>query len=171
MALSKKFRNLEHYSAALSEGYQLLPFTFHKLAKGKYLIANLVGEYLLVNKKTLIELVDGNLEPSCPLYNEVKAKHFILDSVSNVALDLLALKYRTKQHPTSQFTRLHIFVVTLRCDYTCKYCQVSRKMEGDDSFDMSEEAAYAALKLVFMSPSKAIKSSSKVVSPCSIFSL
>jgi len=117
----------------------------------------MVGEYIRLNRDDLINLINGGISQSDQLYNELKSKHFIIDEDSSIALDLLALKYRTKQHRVSQFTALHIFVVTLRCDYTCKYCQVSRRMESADDFDMSQETAIAALNLVFMSPSKAIK--------------
>ena len=157
MALSSKFSDLQYYAEALSEGYQLLPFNFHKLKSEIYLVVNLVGEHLIISRKLLIELVEGKLESTNQYYNEFKAKHFIMDCDSNVALDLLSLKVRTKQFPVSQFTALHMFVVTLRCDYTCKYCQVSRRMEGDDSYDMTQGSADSALNLVFKSPSKSIK--------------
>ncbi|PCI54507.1 MAG: His-Xaa-Ser system radical SAM maturase HxsB [Alphaproteobacteria bacterium] len=135
----------------------MLPFAFHKISPDKYIATNIVGEYLTVSRDTLKLLVNGTLLPSHPIYNDAKSKHFIMDRDSDTALDLLALKYRTKQHPISEFTGLHIFVVSLRCDYTCKYCQVSRKMEDVDKFDMSEETARKAVALAFESPSKSIK--------------
>ena len=70
---------------------------------------------------------------------------------------MLALKYRTKAQKISQFTALHIFVVSLRCDYTCQYCQVSRQTDDKTAFDMSEETANRSLDFVFKSPSPAIK--------------
>jgi uncharacterized protein len=157
MALSRKFKSLDYYSEVLSPGYKLLPFNFHKLSKDRYLIANMVGEHLIVDRALLVDLVDGAVTAKHLTYNDLKAKHFIMDEDSTVAVDLLALKFRTKRHAVSQFTALHIFVVTLRCDYSCKYCQVSRRMEGDDSFDMSEETAQRSLELAFMSPSNALK--------------
>lgn len=157
MALSKKFFPLEYYSQPINEGYQLLPFRFHRMKKGDYLITNMVGEHKIVNQELLTRLVEGSVSIEDSEYNDLKAKHILMDQDSNVAIDLLSLKYRTKQYSISQFTALHIFVVSLRCDYTCKYCQVSRRMEGDNSFDMSENTALLALDLVFKSPSKAIK--------------
>ncbi len=156
MGLSKIFHEMDFYAKGVADKYQLLPFTFHKLISN-YLIVNLVGEHLIIERSNLSLLVEGQLELSSELYNDLKAKHFIMDGDSNVAIDLLALKYRTKQHPVSQFTSLHIFVVSLRCDYTCKYCQVSRRMESDGSYDMTENTALKALGLVFESPSKTVK--------------
>lgn len=51
---------------------------------------------------------------------------------------------------------LHIFVVTLRCDHSCQYCQVSRAAADASGFDMSVEAAMSAVDLVFESPSRII---------------
>src|SRR5947207_10724443 len=47
-------------------------------------------------------------------YLDLKAKHFLTDRSSTVALELLATKYGTKRSFFQGFTGLHIFVVTLR---------------------------------------------------------
>jgi sulfatase maturation enzyme AslB (radical SAM superfamily) len=52
---------------------------------------------------------------------------------------------------------LHIFVVSLRCDHSCPYCQVSRQSEDKAAFDMTKEIADKALEFVFRSPSPAVK--------------
>src|SRR5205823_4448614 len=85
-----------------------------------------------------------------------KSKHFLIDGDSNVALDLLPLKLRTKLHRLSEFTGLHIFVVTLRCEHSCPYCQVSRRNDNKPVFDMAKETADKALAMTFRSPSPVI---------------
>ena len=50
----------------------------------------------------------------------------LLDGPPDVPIRMLATKYRTKRSFLSGFTRLHIFVVSLRCEHSCHYCQVSR---------------------------------------------
>ena len=157
MVLSRSFSKLTDFEEALSLGYDLLPFNFHKLSTDKYLCTNMVGEHLYLKKVELAAFIDGKLSYREQKYLELKTKHFLYDSDSDVAIDLLALKLRTKHHRVSQFTALHIFVVTLRCDYTCNYCQVSRRQEGEGAFEMSKDSADAALRLVFMSPAKALK--------------
>ena len=52
---------------------------------------------------------------------------------------------------------MHIFVVTLRCEHTCRYCQVSRQSSAKNEFDMTEESAAQALELAFRSPSPHLK--------------
>ena len=81
----------------------------------------------------------------------------MIDDDSDVALDLLALKVRTKLDQLSDFTALHIFVVSLRCEHSCGYCQVSRQGASAADFDMNEDTADRALDFVFRSPSPGIK--------------
>ena len=90
-------------------------------------------------------------------YRSLKARHFFFGDASRSHLDLLALKYRTRLEPRSAFTALHMFVVTLRCDHSCHYCQVSRQTEDRQSFDTSVSHADKALDLVFRSPSPYLK--------------
>jgi len=157
MALAKRFKQLDHFSLETTGAYNLLPFNFHKLTAEKYFCANLVGEHLFLTQQELKKLVGGTLPTSSDTYLELKSKHFLYGLDSDAAIDLLALKFRTKHHRIAQFTALHIFVVTLRCDYTCQYCQVSRRMEDEGDFDMSHESAEASLEMLFLSPAKSVK--------------
>ena len=56
-----------------------------------------------------------------------------------------------------QITPLHLFVVTLRCEHSCPYCQVSRQSTDRSRYDMSDEIAQRALKIALDSPSGRIK--------------
>lgn len=152
-----RFKSLAHYETPLGRGYKLLPFRFARLEGSDYVLTNEVGEYQILDRDTLEEFVRHRLSPSSPHYADLKSRHFLLDEDSSVTLDLLALKKRTKLHRLSQFTGLHIFVGTLRCEHSCPYCQVSRQSDDKLAFDMSEETADRALALVFRSPSPALK--------------
>jgi uncharacterized protein len=155
--LAKRFAPLTEFRAPERAGYRLLPFRFIALDGERSVMTNMAGEYLVVDRAIVREIVHHQLSSQNPLYDELKSRHFIYDDDSNVALDLLALKYRTKLNRISRFTSLHMFVVTLRCDYTCKYCQVSRQTEDRNSFDMDPETASAAVDMVFRSPAPSIK--------------
>lgn len=155
--LSKKFKPLDSFAGSEELKYSLLPFNLHRISGNEYLIVNMVGEYAYISRDDLFLLKECSVELSSDLYDELLAKHFILNNDSNVACDLLALKFRTKQYAASQFTSLHMFVVTLRCDHTCRYCQVSRREESDNRYEMTEEIALRSLELVFQSPSRVIK--------------
>jgi uncharacterized protein len=157
VTVSNKFKSLIDYNQSLEKGYQLLPFRFIRLDEQRYVVTNLVGEYLILKRDELKQLVDKQLKPDSLLYNNLKSKHFLYDTDSKIALELLAMKFRTKMAPISNFTSLHMFVTTLRCDHSCPYCQVSRQSEDRLAFDMSQKTADKAIDFTFQSPNPAIK--------------
>src|SRR5260370_42504740 len=114
----------ENYSAS-EAGYRLLPFRFLKLDKDKEVLVNEVGELVIGPVGTAQALIRKQLARGSGLYSTLKAKQFLADDSSSPLIDLLATKYRTKYSFIDGFTKLHIFVVTLRCDHSCHYCQVS----------------------------------------------
>lgn len=150
-----KFRPAEFYMA--TGGYALLPFRFSPFGDGTYVLSNLIGEYILMSSNDLRQFCDKKLNWQSRLYNDLKSKHFLIDEDSDVALDLLALKLRTKYQRLPEFTSLHMFVVTLRCEHSCPYCQVSRQSDDKFLYDMSIETAMKSLEMVFCSPSRNIK--------------
>jgi len=148
---------LATYDAASDGQYQLLPLKFTPLNGNRYVLTNMVGEYAVVPRETVHSLARHTLRPSDPQYLELKTKHFLRDVDSDVAIDLLALKSRTRYQRLADFTALHIFVVSLRCEHSCPYCQVSRQSDDRVAFDMTPETATKALELVFRSPSPTLK--------------
>ncbi len=151
-----KFQPLNFYQSNKSSQYQLLPFNFDKLDK-KYILTNFSGEYLVVERDVLDKLVNHQLLETDPNYIKLRAKQFLLDAHNDIAPELLALKTRTRYVRLPEFTSLHIFVVSLRCEHSCPYCQVSRQSEDRSKYDMDEEIAFKSLDLVFQSPSDSIK--------------
>lgn len=157
--LAKKFSDIEAFSddpSSLNRPYELLPFYFERLGE-KYFVTNEVGEYLVLERGALLSLVGGRLTKGSELYRRLRSRHIIYDTDSDAALDLLALKVRTKHSNLRKFTSLHIFVVTLRCDYSCQYCQVSRQSADAAAYDMDTESAARALEFTFRSPNDSIK--------------
>ncbi|MBB3925538.1 His-Xaa-Ser system radical SAM maturase HxsB [Sphingobium jiangsuense] len=153
-----KFLALAEYEKPMAAGgYRPLPYRFMPLSGDRYVLTNLVGEFVITERQSLRVFADGQLSYQDELYSELKSKHFLIDGDSDVALDLLAIKVRTKLSPLANFTGLHIFVVTLRCEHSCPYCQVSRANDDRREFDMTRETALRSLDLVFRSPSPAIK--------------
>jgi His-Xaa-Ser system radical SAM maturase HxsB len=151
-----KFLPRERYLPE-GHGYRLLPFRFERWQDGEVLLVNDVGELLFLAADSFRRLVERRLDREDPAYRDLKARHFLTDTASNVPIDLLATKYRTKKSFLEGFTRLHMFVVTLRCDHSCHYCQVSRVSPNRERFDMSEETARRAVDLMFRSPSPVLK--------------
>jgi His-Xaa-Ser system radical SAM maturase HxsB len=155
--VANKFSPLSHFEAVAKRSYELLPFNFTLLSGQDYVLTTMAGEYTVLNRTELAALVRHELSTDSTAYSTLKSKHFLYDDDSNVALDLLALKVRTKNARFANFTALHLFVVTLRCEHSCPYCQVSRQSDDKTTFDMSTATADRALEMVFRSPSPAIK--------------
>ena len=153
-----KFEPIEFFDRQRAGGrYSLLPFSFTALDAERYVVTNLAGEYILLERGTLQRLVGGALCAEEPLYADLRARHFLSDQHSRLAPDLLAIKVRTRNEHLANWTGLHMFVLTLRCDHSCPYCQVSRQSENTTAFDMSREHAEKAVALTLRSPNPAIK--------------
>jgi uncharacterized protein len=145
-------------SAFAADGaYTLLPFNFTPLDGEHYVATNMVGEYVRLDRRSLERLVTHELSPDEPLFRDLRAKHFFEVHGDRSPRELLALKTRTRYQRLPNFTNLHIFVATLRCDHSCPYCQVSRQSEDRAAFDMSRETADHSIELMFRSPSPALK--------------
>lgn len=150
-----KFLRFEDFSE--EQHYELLPFKFDRFDEKQYILTNMAGEFLLVDSNVVPLLVNRTLSQDHPAFSSLRSKHFLRYPDEKAPLSLLGLKVRTKLSRLPPFTNLHIFVVTLRCDHSCPYCQVSRQMEGVGSFDMTKEMADRSLEFAFRSPNSAIK--------------
>lgn len=137
--------------------YRLLPFRFLRFDDERTLVVNEAGEHHFLPHEDLRRFVQHELPSASETYLDLKAKHLLVDSDSLAPFELLATKYRTKKAFLDGFTSLHIFVVSLRCEHSCHYCQVSRVTSDRMRYDMTEETARRALDLVFRSPAPHLK--------------
>jgi uncharacterized protein len=143
-------------SAIAPGGWQLLPLRFHRFDTESTLLTNLVGEHVFVPTHQFLAVLDGTCSDQNMLA-ELRAKHLIQLPGERLPTELLAIKFRTRLRRLPDSTGLHMFVVTLRCEHTCRYCQVSRQSSAKTEYDMSEETASRALELAFRSPSPHLK--------------
>jgi His-Xaa-Ser system radical SAM maturase HxsB len=79
--------------------------------------------------------------------------HFLYEEGADPHLEMMAAQYRTRKSFLRGGPALHLFVVTLRCDHSCLYCQVSRQSLLKTRFDMSEQTAKLAVDRLFEVPS------------------
>lgn len=153
--LNPAFKGPGHYR---HEGaYRLLPMRFLNNGDGRYIASGMAGDYIFLEREDLRAVIRHELDSSAPLYNDLLAKHLIAEPGSTVHRDLLAAKYRTRLAGLPDWTALHMFVTTLRCDHSCQYCQVSRVTDDRVSFDMTTATADKAIGLMFQSPSPYLK--------------
>jgi uncharacterized protein len=150
-----RFREPEAFAVATAT-WEYLPFRFERM-NGRVLVTNLVGEHLFLTAEDFDQLALRDLPADSALVRRLRAKHLIRAPGDDPPLELLALKARTRYRRLSEFTSLHIFVASLRCEHSCPYCQVSRQSEDKGSFDMTIETARLGLDSVFRSPSHNVK--------------
>lgn len=138
--------------------WELLPLRIHPLEDQRVVVTNMVGEWLILSRDELDAVVgDSRTVPTQTTLDAMRSRHMIREPGQALPLELLAVKLRTRKRRLADLTALHMFVVTLRCEHTCRYCQVSRQSSAADEFDMTQETAEAALALVFASPSPHLK--------------
>lgn len=151
--MNRKFNEKEFYDQ--SQGaYSLLPFKFQRLNSDKEVIVNEVGDYLVVPTRTVEKIVNRKIDKSADgnLYADLLSNFFIAEKDITPIIDVLATRYRTKKSFLENFTGLHIFVLTLRCEHNCHYCQVSRVSEDKEKFDMSIRHIDKAIEVMMKSP-------------------
>jgi len=133
--------------------YELLPFRFARLPKifGKVLVTSYVGEFLFLSEIEFARLMDIELDRNSPTYRALRTRQIVCDAERGPFLPGLEAQHATRKMLSSEDTGLHIFVVTLRCDHKCFYCQVTPRRVTEQGFDMDEVTAEAALDRVFES--------------------
>ncbi len=152
---SRKFLDKKDFDTANEGRYYLLPFRFHRLTDTKEVIVNETGDYLVVPTGTAELVYKNQLTPDQlgqDLYTDLVSNFFISEHPVPALLDVIATRYRTKKSFLDHFTALHIFVISLRCEHTCIYCQVSRVTADKDSFDMSITHINEGIKIMMQSP-------------------
>lgn len=141
----------------VAPNWEFLPFQFERFGRDRVLLTNLVGEHLFVSGEEFDALMGKTLATPDRLTRRLRAKHIVRESGEQLPVELLAMKTRTRFRRLRDFTSLHIFVVSLRCEHSCPYCQVSRQSSDKAQFDMSEQTAERALELTLSSPAPQIK--------------
>lgn len=153
MGTSKHFLPPAAFHGEASARYHLLPFRFHAISDTREVLTNEVGDFLLCPRGTAKRVVEREVQADEPLYADLVANFFISPTPEPALMEVLATRYRTKKSFLDSFTALHIVVVTLRCNHTCHYCQVSRQTADRHQFDISESTLDSALELIFQAPS------------------
>lgn len=139
-----------------NNSFKLLPFKFTRI-NGKELLVSETGDFYFAPEGTIRRIIGRNIPSDSDLYKDLLSKYIICDEYNNVFLqDILALKLRTKKSFLDNFTALHIFVLTLRCNQKCIYCQASSQYKPSKKMDMSIEDLDAAISLMLKSPNPCI---------------
>jgi His-Xaa-Ser system radical SAM maturase HxsB len=150
--MPRQFYTIDTYGGHPHQ-YHLLPFRYTRL-DGEEFLVNEAGEHQFAPLGTVADLVRRRLPAHTDLYQTLKAKQFLYDDDSSPLLDVLATKIRTKKAFLEQGVSLHIMVLTLRCEHSCHYCQVSRQTPDRTAYDMSTSSIDRSLRFMMQFPGK-----------------
>lgn len=134
--------------------YYLLPFDFTEIS-GKEVLVNELGDMIVSPKGTVQKIVDRSL-PKNDLYKSLVSNFFISEQIIPPLVEVYAERLREKKRFIESWTGLHIFVMTLRCNQNCVYCQASSQNEDSIGCSMSKETMAKGVELMFHSQSDSI---------------
>ena len=138
--------------------YTKLPFLFKYLDDQNAVLVSQAGEYAILSISDFEAFIHNNLVPNSETYKLLKSKHFLASPAElEQVLEMLAIKLRTRKEYLADFTSLHMIVITLRCNCSCKYCQASSIDFADKKCDMDWDTARKTIDMIFQSPSNNIK--------------
>lgn len=151
-----KFRPSDAFQPAPGSGYRLLPFRFGRLPDrpGEVLVTGDSGRFAFLREGDFGAFAGHRLDTNSNLALDLEGLDLLHRGDAAVPIDRHAVAWRTRKAFLFDGPSLHIFVVTLRCHHSCRYCQVSRQAEGDAGFDMDEPTARAAVDRLFESPAR-----------------
>ena len=134
--------------------YKLLPFKFTRLIDKELLVSE-VGDYVLAPNGTVKQILEGQIAPNSELYKDLLSKYIICVDYNPLLQDVLATRLRTKKSFLNG-TALHIFILTLRCNQKCIYCQALSQDESTSTKSISKDTLDHAINLMLQSPNPCI---------------
>lgn len=133
--------------------YNLLPFTFTKISN-KEVLVNELGDMMVVPIGTTESIVNRHIDTKQDLYKSLVSNFFLTEQKVPALLDIYAERLAEKKRFMDDGTALHIFVLTLKCNQNCVYCQALSQDECCLHKSMSFETLEKSIHLMFKSRSK-----------------
>lgn len=140
-------------SSLENKRYKLLPFKFLRL-NNKELVVNEVGDYLFLPDGMINKIVSGEIQRDSSLYKDLLSKYIICENYGSSLINILSTRLHTKKAFLDEFTTLHIFVLTVRCNERCIYCQASSTDKLAKHKNMSIEDLDNSISLMLQSPAQ-----------------
>lgn len=154
------FKPMSFFRSGANPDYELLPFRFGRVPglPDEILVSSETGEYHFLSEDDFKSLVQKRLSPLSTTYLDLRSKKFLADAslTRDLSIRLSAARLRSRKSFLRGGNHLHILVVTLRCDHSCPYCQVSRQTADKMRFDMSDVNLRFAVDRIFEASSDAV---------------
>jgi hypothetical protein len=123
-----------------------VPFN-QRMIRGKVLITNDFGDWLLLTPDEFRAFVEGRPQPGEPLYEKLRRR---TSSPASSTCRCRPERWRRKKQYLFHGPTLHGLVLTHRCNHGCQYCHSSvvgmERMDTDMSFEVAEGAVDMALQ-------------------------
>jgi len=131
---------------------QLMPLYFRQLESiDKLLVTNSSGAFAFLDSHDQLEQMIDREWSQIPKekIDELAAKNFVADGVDRaVRANLLATGIATANARAISGPSLFMIVPTLRCDHSCRYCQVSRVPVTKSGYDLSTDTIGRILSFI-----------------------
>lgn len=141
----------------MSLNYLILPHSFRRLADNKVLLVSCCGDFHFLNNSNFQKYINHGFDAEDDVVLDLESKGFLSFADHDLSVNLASVKYRTRKGFLSNFTSLHMIVVTVRCNQKCEYCQVSCEGEEASQYDMSLDTSRQIVDFIFNSPSSNVK--------------
>lgn len=116
--------------------------------KGGVVLSNDFGGHCVLSQKDFRSFLKGKIKNSSALYSRLAEAGFISNRLD---METLFKNWQKKNSFLYSGPGLHIFVMTLRCNHKCLYCQSGAVGVKDKSMDMKWETARKAVDIAFSS--------------------
>ena len=127
------------------------------LENNRVLIVNIAGEFLVLEQSQFNSFLSGTLNADNETFYDLESKQFLVRRDIDLAVDLLAVKLRTRKSFLKDFTSLHMIVLTCGCNCRCTYCQTSSLAPEESKIHMTLKTAAKVVETIFQTPSPEIK--------------
>mgnify|MGYP001312366169 CR=1 FL=1 len=141
----------------MGRDYLIMPHFFRRLDGNRVVLVNACGDFIFLENSCFDQFVNHSLDFDDDVAKDLESKGFLSHADHDLAVNLAAVKYRTRKGFLDNFTALHMMVITVRCNQKCEYCQVSCEGEDSLSYDMNIETSKKIVDFIFNSPNKDIK--------------
>lgn len=120
---------------------------------GKVLVTTDAGDWTFLAESEFDDLLAGRIVSGHPRFEDLQSKGVLRDGLD---LDAFASRLARRTSHVNRGPHLHILILTLRCNQTCAYCQVSRETPDTSGVDMTPETAEKVVELALQSASPSI---------------
>ena len=153
--------SIEKHLSRLSKGFDSamtrMPFRYGRILDS-FVVTNESGQFYFLEQPLFSQFISDPDALPFSTKQDLESKFFLAqDDCIEFALEESAIKLRTKKSFLSDFTALHIIVLTYACNSKCIYCQASSSADTDEQKVMSITTARRICEWIMQSPSPNLK--------------